>query len=234
MELNLHRVLICLLFQTRSNCGLFVCLSFLHMLIVIVRLLLVLLVKTDIIFLLLIIIIVWRWSYIIGKATSGSSTLRGRRVLYRSFVWAVSWCIILWCLILVVIGLLEVYRILEETLYIDLEMLIFFVFNSDFERTCLWVIVAFRDCTWHCYWRSCSNLSNLSSFSANKFCHLALSGCSTWQWLPLISLSVNAWRSDTLCWAIVLVLRCHHLLVISEELLMYIKITQKWMLLFIL
>ncbi len=234
MELNLYRVLICLLFQTRSNGGFFVCLSFLHMLIAIVRLLLVLLAKTDIIFLLLIIIIVWRWSYIIGKATSGSSTLRGRRVLYRSSMWAVSWCIILWCLVLVVIGLLEVFRILEETLYIDLEMLIFFVFYSDFEGTSMRVIVAFRGCTWYCYWRSCSNLSNLSSFSANKFSLLALSGSSTWQWLPLISLPVNAWWSDTLCWAIVLVLRCHNLLVIAEELLMNIKITQKWMLLFIL
>ena len=185
------------------------------------------------IFLMLIVIVVWRWSYIIGITTSGSSTLRCRRV--HNCVWsilrAVSWCIILWAIVLIE-GFMEVFRTLEKALNINLEVLIFFLFKSNLKRTSLWIIVAIRCCSGHYHWRSGSYLSNLSSFRANKFGFLALSG-STWEWFPLINVPVNARRSDTLCWAIILV-RSDHLLIIAKELFMNIKITKEWMLLFTL
>jgi hypothetical protein len=233
LQLYLYSILICLLFQARSNSSLFVCLSFLYVL-VFRLLLLILLAKTSIIFLVLIIIIVRWWGYIIGIASSGCSTLRGRRVLYSmgSIVWAENWYIILRSMVLlIVLGFLEVFRILKETLYIDLEMLIIFVLNSDFEGTCLWIIVELRGSSWHYYRRCGSNLSDLSSFCANKFGLLTLSGASTRQWLPLISLPVYARRCNALCRTIILVMGSHNLLVITKELFMNIKITQEWMLL---
>jgi len=39
-------------------------------------------------------------------------------------------------------GFVEVFRILKEALYINLEMLIFFILDSYFEGASLWVIVA--------------------------------------------------------------------------------------------
>jgi hypothetical protein len=46
-------------------------------------------------------------------------------------------------MILVVIGrFVEVFRILKEALYINLEMLIFFILYSNFEGASLWVIIA--------------------------------------------------------------------------------------------
>jgi hypothetical protein len=236
LQLYLYSILICLFFQARPYSSLFVCLSFFHILIFRL-LLLILLTKTCIIFLVLIIIIVWWWGYIIGIATSGSGTLRGRRVLYSvgSIVWAESWCIILRSMVmLVVLGFLEVFRILKEALYINLEMLVFFILNSDFEGTRLWIIVELRGSTWHYNRRCGSNLSNLSSFCANKFGLLILSGTSTWQRLPLISLPVYAWRRNALCRTIILVVRSHNLLVMTKEFLMNIKITQEWMLLLVL